>query len=218
MTFTQTLHELAKESWTKSKQHPFVQELVAGSLPIEVFRFYLLQDAYYLKHFASAHQEVIKRTKDQRIIDSQRFCKEGLEESELMIRQEFFKELQITKEEVAKTSIAPTAYFYTSHIYRQFVDGTLQTALSALLPCYWLYYEIGATFASKSSPVKIYQDFLETYDSDGFKQVLDELISLVDELAETVSEDEREAMKQAFMISSQCELDFWEMSYTQETW
>lgn len=218
MTFTQILHDLAEESWTQSKQHPFVQELVKGSLPLEKFRYYLIQDAYYLKHFANAHQEVINRTDSQRIIDSQRFCKEGLEESELLIRQQFFKELQITEEEVNQTAVAPTAYHYTSHIYRQFAEGILKTALVALLPCYWLYYEIGVNFSSTSSPVKIYQEFLETYDSEGFKEVLEELIRLVDELAETASEEECEAMKKAFLISSYCELNFWQMAYTQETW
>lgn len=218
MTFTQSLHELARESWTKSKQHPFVQELVTGELPIEVFRFYLIQDAYYLKHFAHAHQEVMERSNNQRIITSQRFCKEGLEESELAIREGFFKELAISEEEVLDTPIAPTAYNYTSHIYRQFVNGTIPTTLAALLPCYWLYYEIGVEFSTKSSPVKIYQEFLETYDSEDFKEVLDELIQLIDELAADCSEKEREKMAEAFLLSSDFELNFWEMAYTQETW
>jgi len=218
MKFTQTLHELAKNSWQKSKQHPFIQELVTGRLPLEVFRFYLIQDAYYLKHFAQAHQEVIERSNDQRIITSQRFCKKGLEESEIAIREIFFKELSISEKEVLNTPIAPTAYNYTSHIYRQFVDGTILTALVALLPCYWLYYEIGVTFSAKSSPVKIYQAFLDTYDSEGFKELLEELLQLIDELARSSTKEERVRMSEAFLLSSEFELKFWEMAYTYESW
>lgn len=218
MTFTQELHALAKKSWQASKEHPFVQELVKGTLPLERYRFYLIQDAYYLQHFAAAHQKVIQLTNNQRIIESQTFCKEGLEASELEIRKDFFVELNITETEVAQTAIAPTAYHYTSHIYRQFSEGSINTALAALLPCYWLYYEIGVEFATKNSPIPIYQNFLETYDSTDFKEVLDELIHLVDEQADAACETEKEAMKQAFMISSYYELNFWQMSYTNESW
>lgn len=218
MTFTQYLHEITKEIWRDSKYHPFVQELVTGKLPIEIFRFYLIQDTYYLYHFAKAHQEIIDRTDNQRIIQSQQFCKAGLEASELTIRNDFFKQLNLTKTEREKTPIAPTAYNYVSHIYRQFLDGSLASALSSLLPCYWLYYEIGETFATKTSPVPIYQAFLDTYHSDGFKQVLDELIQLVDELADHASLEERKQMEEAFVRSSYYELSFWEMSYTKEGW
>lgn len=218
MTFTQYLHEITKEIWRDSKYHPFVQELVTGKLPIEIFRFYLIQDTYYLHHFAKAHQEIIDRTDNQRIIQSQQFCKAGLEVSELTIRNDFFKQLNLTKAERAKTPIAPTAYNYVSHIYRQFLDGSLASALSLLLPCYWLYYEIGESFATKTSPVPIYQAFLDTYHSDGFKQVLGELIQLIDELADSASLEERKQMEEAFVRSSYYELSFWEMSYKKEGW
>ena len=218
MKFTEYVYNLAQPSWEASKQHPFIQELVVGRLPLEVFRFYLIQDAYYLKHFVKAHELVIEQTDNEWIIKSQRFCKEGLVDSELVIREQFFKELAITEDIQQQTPIAPTAYHYTSHIYRQFTVGTLATALAALLPCYWLYYEIGTTFAQKQSPVAMYQQFLDTYDSADFKAVLDELIALVDEVAQQVSETERKQMAEAFLMSSHYELNFWQMAYTQETW
>lgn len=217
-TFTQMLHEQTKEIWTKSKEHPFIQELVAGTLSEEIFRYYLIQDTYYLHHFARAHQEIIDRSDNQKVIDNQRFCKEGLGASELAIREGFFKELKLTKEELVTTPVAPTAYHYVSHIHRQFVDGTISSALASLLPCYWLYYEIGTTFVAKKSPVPIYQDFLETYHSDEFKQVLDELLAIVDELAQAATVAERKMMEEAFVRSSYYELNFWEMSYTKEKW
>ena len=34
-----------------SLHHPFVQGIANGTLPVEKFKFYMLQDAYYLKHY-----------------------------------------------------------------------------------------------------------------------------------------------------------------------
>ena len=49
-----------------------------------------------------------------------------------------FEELAITEEEVAATPIAPTAYHYVSHMYRQLIEGTPKTAAASMLPCSWL--------------------------------------------------------------------------------
>ena len=45
-----------------------------------------------------------------------------------------FEELAIT-EEVAATPIAPTAYHYVSHMYRQLIEGTPKTTAASMLPC-----------------------------------------------------------------------------------
>ena len=74
-----------------------------------------------------------------------------------------FEELAITEEEVAATPIAPTAYHYVSHMYRQLIEGTPKTAAASMLPCSWLYQEIGAQLVKQHSPEPLYQRWIETY-------------------------------------------------------
>lgn len=40
----------------------------------------------------------------------------------------------------------------------------------------------------------------------------------MDEIAEKVTEEDRERMKEHFIISSQYEYSFWEMAFSLETW
>ncbi len=56
MTFTAQLHEQAATLWQQSFDHPFIQQISAGTLPKAVFRFYLLQDRYYLSEFGKLHK------------------------------------------------------------------------------------------------------------------------------------------------------------------
>ena len=44
MTLTEELYESAKDIWAGYHEHPFVNGIGDGSLPIEKFRFYMLQD------------------------------------------------------------------------------------------------------------------------------------------------------------------------------
>lgn len=52
MLFTELAREKSSIFWERSFEHPFIQELVSGELAPEVFRYYLLQDRYYLEHFS----------------------------------------------------------------------------------------------------------------------------------------------------------------------
>lgn len=67
MSFTDELHSISKKLWDRSKFHPFIKELVSGKLSEERFRYYLIQDTYYLKHFEHAHTLIIDRTDDEKL-------------------------------------------------------------------------------------------------------------------------------------------------------
>ena len=51
MTFSQSLRKEVDSIWEASFHHPFVK-LGEGTLDLANFRYYVLQDSYYLSHFA----------------------------------------------------------------------------------------------------------------------------------------------------------------------
>lgn len=216
--FSEELRKEAEGLWQASFNHQFITELVAGTLSEDAFRYYLLQDCYYLIHFSEAHGLLAEKTSNETIRESQLTLKRGMEAGEIAVRERYFEQLGITKEEYQETVIAPTAYQYVNHLYRQLTTGTVGTSLAALLPCYWLYHEIGQRFAHKASPNALYQDWLETYDSSAFSEQTEVQITLLNQLAEEATPAERQEMKEAFLISSHYEWAFWEMAYTEETW
>ncbi|HFK1449831.1 TPA: thiaminase II [Bacillus pacificus] len=52
MTFSQSLRKEVDSIWEASFHHPFVKKLGEGTLDLASFRYYVLQDSYYLSHFA----------------------------------------------------------------------------------------------------------------------------------------------------------------------
>ncbi|WP_439794949.1 hypothetical protein [Secundilactobacillus kimchicus] len=74
MTFTDQLHEQAATLWQQSFDHPFIQQISAGTLPKAVFRFYLLQDRYYLSEFGKLHEQVASQVTNPK---AEPFCWRG---------------------------------------------------------------------------------------------------------------------------------------------
>ncbi|PTN42318.1 thiaminase II, partial [Bacillus thuringiensis] len=110
------------------------------------------------------------------------------------------------------------AYAYTSHMYRAGYEGHLGDIIAAILPCYWLYYEIGERLKECQPEEPIYNEWISAYGSDWFRTLVEEQITRLDTIAEKVTEADRKRMKQHFIISSQYEYSFWEMAYTLEKW
>ena len=91
--FTDQLHQLVSDLWIKSEKQPFIIELQSGELPLAKFRFYLLQDRYYLSEFAKIHQLIAEQTTDLNIKNFVLASAEDLQESEVEVRKQFFKQL-----------------------------------------------------------------------------------------------------------------------------
>src|SRR5690625_2817307 len=113
---------------------------------------------------------------------------------------------------------APTAYGYTSHLYRAAGSGSLGQTIAAILPCYWLYADIGKIYQDAKPKETIYQNWIKTYATEWLHTFTQEIIGRSDESAEKSREKEKAKMKEQFLIAKEYELAFWEMSYTKEQW
>ncbi|MGR3741879.1 thiaminase II [Companilactobacillus sp. DQM5] len=216
--FTEIAYNKSFEPWHNSFTHPFITELQSGRLNMDIFKYYLLQDRYYLEHFNKLYELIAQSTDNKELKDSLIANSLDLGAGELAIRNTFFKELNITSEEIKNTPITPTAYNYVSHMYRQLYTGNAIIASASMLPCEWLYQEIGEYLSDKMSPVPIYQSWIDSYSTKEVKENIIKQRNLLDRLYESVSVKDQEKMINAFVISSQMEYRFWEMSYTKEKW
>ena len=218
MKFTQLARAKAAVIWEKNLQHPFIKELHAGTLPSAIFRYYLLQDRYYLQQLQQIYLQIAEHTEDVELQKMMVAGSERLIAGEVAIRETFFRELQITEAEIEQTPIAPTAYHYVSHMYRQLITGSPTIAFASLLPCVWLYQEIGFLLNQTGSPQPLYQRWIETCITDESVAIVRAEQEKLDQLYEMISVVDQQKMLEAFFISTQMEHAFWEMAYTLENW
>ncbi|MGX7195837.1 thiaminase II [Enterococcus olivae] len=218
MTFTKLARTTAATSWEKSLQHPFIQELQAGTLSDERFRYYLLQDRYYLNQLQDIYLQIATQTVFPEVRQMMLTGSDRLIAGEIAIRETFFKELAITEEEIRQTVIAPGPYHYVSHMYRQLSSKSPNAAFASLLPCAWLYQEIGFHLNQTGSPHPLYQRWIETCITEESVAIVQQEQRLLNAIYEETTKEEQQKMLAAFVISSHMEHEFWETSYRLKTW
>ncbi len=143
---------------------------------------------------------------------------QGTYSAELALHEKFAKLLGITEEEQKAFEPAPTSYAYTSHMLRAAYTGQLGDIIAAILPCYWLYYEIGKRLAGCTPEEPIYREWIAAYGGEWFRELVEEQIARIDDIAEQVTPQDRERMRNHFVISSRYEYMFWDMAYRKEAW
>ncbi|MFH5182079.1 thiaminase II [Paenibacillus sp. TAB 01] len=218
MKFSQELRQAVDASWNASFEHPFVNGVAKGTLPLSSFRHYLLNDAYYLSQFARVQSLGAAKADSLAVSNRMTVHAQGTFNAELSLHETFMKQMGITAEERAAFQPSPTAYAYTSHMLRAAYNGHLGDIIAAILPCYWLYYEIGQRLQGSAPDEPIYREWIAAYGGEWFGELVREQIDRLDALAEGLSQADLARMKQHFIISSHYEYLFWEMAYTLETW
>jgi thiaminase (transcriptional activator TenA) len=218
MRFSQKLREDVNEIWEASFNHPFVKGIGDGTLPIEKFRYYVLQDAYYLSHFSRMQALGAAAAPDLHTTSRMAAHAQGTNDAELSLHESFSVRLGITEEERERFKPAPTAYAYTSHMYRAAHFGGFGDIIAAILPCYWLYHEVGEHLKLCSPDEPIYREWIAAYGGEWFGELVKEQINRLDEIADKAGEEEKERMRELFTISSIYELQFWEMAFSFEKW
>jgi thiaminase/transcriptional activator TenA len=218
MSFTSTLWTAMAPIYAAILRHPFLTGLTDGSLPRERFRFYAVQDALYLREFARALSLAAARAPDDDWIVMFNEHAAGALRVERALHEGFFKEFGLSPAEVAATPLAPTNVAYTSYLLAVAYGAPFHEALGALLPCYWIYWEVGKELERAGSPDAIYARWIATYASEEFGAVVRAVLAATDVVAARLSPAGRDTMQRHVLTTSRYEWMFWEMGWRLEAW
>jgi len=210
---------------------PFIQELMNGVLAKEKFAFYIQQDALYLLDYGKALTGLATRlTKTEHIEAFLGFAGDCIAVEKAM-HEMFSAELacdtaltehdNLAVEETLtekKLKASPTCLLYTSYLYSQF-NAPAEVMAAAVLPCFWIYMEVGKyILTNQNKDNNPFQAWIDTYVGEEFEKSVAKAVRICDELAEKCTEDQQNAMTQAFITCSKMEWMFWESAYRLEQW
>lgn len=113
---------------------------------------------------------------------------------------------------------APTTLAYSSYLLAATGGGSYAEGVGAVLPCYWIYWEVGKHLLGQGSPSPRYQKWIDTYGAEEFSAAALEVIAVADQLGPGLAPAERTRVRQRFRTTSRYERMFWDMGYRQERW
>ncbi|MDZ8172254.1 bifunctional hydroxymethylpyrimidine kinase/phosphomethylpyrimidine kinase [Microbacterium xanthum] len=167
----------------------FVRDLASGDLPPVAFTHYLAQDALYLRDYARvlARASALAPTRQ-----AQAFWADAAHGS-------LVAELDLHTSWLGGEPDVPasaTCRAYLDHLVS--CADRYDTVVAALLPCFWIYVDLGTRLAPRATTAHPYRDWLLTYGAPEFVASTRTAIGLVDEVARTADAGARARMAAAF--------------------
>jgi thiaminase/transcriptional activator TenA len=217
--FSARLRRRAERIWRAIDGHPFLRELHAGTLPMNRFTYFVLQDYVYLLDFAQVLCQGAAKSPDLETLELFARHALGAVEVERGFHASFGKTLGLSRKQLDAVAKGPMTQAYIGHLQSVARSGSLGEIVAAVLPCYWIYGEVGRRlYRNRPSKPKIYRQWIEIYAAEAFWQPVREQIQLMDRLGAAANSSEKKLMTAHFMLSSRYEFMFWEQAYRLESW
>ena len=218
MTFSQEVWQRNLSLYQKILTLPFNQELAAGTLNPEVFCHYVIQDAHYLLAYGRALAVAAAKAFDANdVIQFTEAAKVAIV-VERNLHHDFMQDFNISKTQFETTPLTLACHHYTSFLTATAWSESYPVILAALLPCFWVYAEIGKDIVNQSIENNPYQAWINTYSGEEFTTAVHNVIATIDKVAARCDADTLEKMHITYTTATKLEWLFWDSAYQQRQW
>ena len=197
---------------------PFNAEVAAGTLREDRFRHYIIQDAHYLEGFARALAlAAAKADNADHIVQFAQAAQTAII-VERALHADYFQKFGVSAADFAASPPTPACDHYVSYLLRIAALESFPVVLAALLPCFWIYLEVGKDIHARAARPNSYQAWIDTYAGEEFETAVRAVIATTDAVAARASGDTLTAMHAAFTRATQLEWMFWDSAYRLAKW
>ena len=209
----------SEQAWTAATDirsaidgHPFLRGLRSGTLPEAAFVTYLAQDAHYLVGYARA---LALCAAQATVADDIAFWASSAHETIVVERALH----QAHVADLVAVEPSPTCTAYVSYLLATASDGSYPVLAAALLPCFWLYSDVGARMLDGVAlDGHRYADWIAAYADPAFAASTTRGRAIVDTLAAASSGEVRQRMRVAFHAACRYEWMFFDAAWRSERW
>ena len=217
MSLIQELRQKYQVLWDKMVTHPFVGEMGDGTLPVDKFRRYFLQDYVFVNDLVSITALGIAKAPDFRAANYLNQFLTGILNPENDLFERAFTALGASKEEYSSASASPTTQAFGDFLMRVGLTGSFEDILIMLYVTEGTYLDWGTRLLTggKMPEHPVYREWIELHGP----QVLGDFVGwLRDHLERVELSQRRPRLETIFLTTLRYEYLFWEAAYHGETW
>jgi thiaminase/transcriptional activator TenA len=198
--------------------HPFLTGLTDGSLEAPAFAHYVAQDVHYLRDYARAL--AIVGAKAPTLTDTATFSRHAAEvyDVELELHHALLPALGLDPDSLGEIPAGPTTLAYTSYLLATTYGGSFADGLAAVLPCYWIYAEVGAALAQRGSVDPRYQRWIDSYGGEEFAATVRQVLDVTDRIGPTLTAADEATARAHFVTTARYEWMFFDAAFRREAW
>ncbi len=215
------LRSTCADDWAAYVDHPFVEQLAAGTLPERCFRHYLIQDYLFLIHYSRAWALAVYKADNLADMRAAAGLLNGLLDHEMALHVSYCESWGIDLEQLERTPEARANMAYTRYVLERGLAGDALDLLVALAPCVLGYAEIGrARIAHPATRLEgnPYRAWLEMYADREMQQLAAAVAARMQRLAEQrMGEGRYASLVRTFTDATRLEVGFWDMGLNPDT-
>ncbi len=215
MSVTENLRSRFWDLWLRDLDHPFVVELYSGTLPLEKFKYYVLQDYNYLVTMVRVLSLLAAKAPTLELSRLALELAYGTVTGEMENYERLLSALGMTLEDAVKTKPNPTNVAYMNFLLSTAYHGDFYAGLASVLPCFWTYEDIAERhkWRLEGNKVELYRKWASVYLSNEYKMLVRKLRDAIDRSGRSVDE-----LSYYFEQALRYEILFWQASYIMEEW
>lgn len=180
-------------------EHPFLVELVNGTLPRDKFDYFNRQDGMYDWRYANSLLKLASKAYEPKL---KSFLVTAAQHSTGGWKT------PVPNEKDQCPSCEAYSNFEEVAVLESFSGG-----LAAIAPCYVIYDRVGSWLKEHSVPNNPYQSFIDSYSSPRFMKHASEMMGTLNIVANQEGGLGREKMLQNYVKSVSYEWQFWNSAY-----
>ena len=197
--YAQLTIPFSHDAWNKNariyeiiRTMPFNAALAAGTLSEARFKHYIVQDAHYLIGFGRALALAGARPRaPDRIVQFAKSA-EGAIVVERALHGSFSSSTASARRHLRRRRSHRHVITMFPYLLATAYAEPYEVLLGALLPCFWIYAEVGRDIHDRAAAANPYQAWIDTYSGEEFHNAVSAMIAATDEAAETASSSSRE--------------------------
>lgn len=213
--FSAQLRQAADPIWKKYFEHPFVAGMGDGSLEIEKFRHYMIQDFLYLMDYARVFALGTVKAGEEKSMRAFAESAAGILGGEMNLHRAYLRRLNVSEEAISMARPAMENVSYTSYMLSVAHAGGPAEIVAAILACSWSYAEIGQALCRVPGATAhpMYGEWVKIYSGEDYARENEAWIERMNDLAKSASSSQCEHLIEIFVRCSEYELDFWNMAW-----
>ena len=209
------LRQAAAPIWEECLRHPFVTGIGDGTLGVEKFQYFMLQDYLYLFDYARVFALGVVKARDPKLMRTFAENVNAILGGEMNIHRAYMERLGITEDQVFAVKPALDNTSYTHYMLAVAESGGPMEIVAAILACSWSYAEIGQALAKRPGAADhpFYGEWVRGSASEDYAATNQALMALMDELAKDATGAQFDRLEEIFVNCSRYELGFWDMAW-----
>ena len=210
MSWTKDVWAVSAKIFEGIKTLPFIKELADGSLAPSRFDRYIAQDEVYIGNYGRQMFQLADMIPDPDQREFFRaFAQAGIDGEKAM------HELLIARFGVdTEVKVSVVTSTYNDHTQAAIDSGSKEVALAAMLPCMWIYNEVGLYIRSIASlEGNPYKEWVLEYGNEEFTEGVNAVLALADKWASRMDDVTLTKMTEAYLEAALFEYAFWDYGY-----